>query len=1113
MSRLISSHDWSRSPLGPVSTWPQSLRTSLSILVESGYPMYIAWGADYVQFYNDAYRPILGSTKHPSALGESTRVTFAEIWPVIGPMFDAVMQSGRRTDVHDQLLPLDRNGYLEECYFDWSYSPIRDESGSVGGVFVTCSETTQRVLGERRLRLLRDLATLDDTDQKPEEALSSAVEVLSTDPDDIPFSCVYLLDGTGEAAHLVHASGLEDPRMLPEVCSPDDGPWPMAVGQLVPEGLAVSLNDLFPGREWPGEASEALLIPLLTSQDTPSAFIVLGISPRRALDEQYRSFFQLVAGQLARTLNDVRARAADRERARQLAELDRAKTAFFSNVSHEFRTPLALILGPVEELIRSPAIRADQREQLETVYRNGMRLLRLVNSLLDFARIEAGRVDATFEPTDLGSLTADVASAFRSAIERAGLRFVVESAPSEVTVYVDRDMWEKIVLNLLSNALKYTHTGDIRITTRVESTSYIVAVQDTGVGIPEHELPKLFTRFHRVAGVRGRTQEGSGIGLALVSELVHIHGGDVEVESIEGIGSTFTVRIPMGTDHLPQDRIGTPHTLSPTSFGSEPFLQEARRWSPDEAPASERTAEAPSTIADESSRRPAGPMGRTILIADDNADMREYLVRLLGTTYEIVAVSNGQQALEALTASQPDLVITDVMMPDMDGFELLRAIRTTHGDESIPVIMLSARAGEEARIEGIQAGADDYLTKPFSARELVARVDAQLRMAELRAEATTREREALERIHHAMQEAPAAICLLEGPDFVFTFANAKYRELTGGRPLIGLPVRVAFPDIEGQGFFELLDGVRKTGKPFVGSEIPVQLSHADDERQLYINLIYAPIRGADQAVESIFVLVNDVTNQVEARKVVEEARHAAEAAVHAREELLSIASHELRNPVAAIAGAAQMLRRSHDAGRLDSERLDRYASIIYTSSTHLARLTSDLLDVSRLERGHLSLRLEQVDFQAIVGTAVADLALGERRLEWHATVDHAPVKADPDRLRQVLTNLLENAIKYSPESSCIHVSLEPEADGYLLTIRDEGIGLPPGQHERIFEPFGRADNAAAAGIPGIGLGLYISRQIAEAHLGRLAADSAGLDEGTSLRLWLPASDGGAHLDD
>jgi signal transduction histidine kinase len=455
----------------------------------------------------------------------------------------------------------------------------------------------------------------------------------------------------------------------------------------------------------------------------PYGVLIAGVSPRRALDDRYRGFFELAADHISTAIANARALEEQRRRAEALAELDRARTAFFSNVSHEFRTPLTLMLGPLEDLLggRHGPVTDEQRAQHQIVYRNALRLLKLVNSLLDFSRIEAGRMQATFEPIDLAAVTIELASMFRSAVERAGLHLVVDCPPLSTPVHVDRGMWEKIFLNLLSNAFKFTLEGRITIRLRAAGDMVELDVADTGCGIPADELPNVFKRFHRVPGARARSHEGTGIGLALAQELARIHGGAITVNSVLGAGTTFTVAIRTGTAHLPQDRITTQPQATTLSVSA--FVDEADRWTP-------RDDETPGGAVSSSLA------GARVLVADDNADLRGYLARVLGKHWRVEAVADGEAALTAARRELPDLVVTDVMMPGLDGFALLRELRADERTRHVPVIMLSARAGEEARVEGLHAGADDYLVKPFSALELVARVQSQLLHRAAQAELT-----------------------------------------------------------------------------------------------------------------------------------------------------------------------------------------------------------------------------------------------------------------------------------------------------------------------------------------------------------------------------------------
>ena len=742
MAGRMRAADWSKTPLGPVEDWPQSLRVVLRILLTSRYAMWLGWGKELTFFYNDAYAPTLG-VKHPGALGRPTRDVWEEIWPAIGPRIDKVIRTGEATWDEGLQLFLERSGYPEETYHTFSYGPAPDDQGEIGGMLCVVTEDTERVIGERRLALLRELAA-DFAATNTEDEVCAALHLrIEARPEDLPFALVYLFDASFESARLVCAYGTRTASPVApasiHLAEADGSPWPAR--DLLARNGPVLVDDLrarfdeIPLGSWDKPARQAVLVPIARQgQERPAGFLVSAVNPYRSFDARYQGFLDLLAGQIAASLANARAYEEERRRAEALAELDRAKTAFFSNVSHEFRTPLTLMLGPLEEILARPdVLPSDDRRQLEVVHRNSLRLQKLVNMLLDFARIEAGRVRAVYEPTDLAAYTAELASNFRSASERAGLDLVVDCPPLPEPVYVDRDMWEKIVLNLVSNAFKFTFDGRIEVALRQAGPDVELTVGDTGTGVSADQIPHLFERFHRVEGARGRTQEGSGIGLALVRELVRLHGGDIRAESRLDEGSTFTVTVPRGTAHLPPDRIGTAGAQPAAAQGAISYVEEALRWLPD-SPDGDRSPNLPAAPGAQPMSGEGGDRPR-VLLADDNADMRDYVRRLLSGSYEVTAVGDGLAALRSARERTPDLVLSDVMMPGLDGFGLLREMRAAPALREVPVILLSARAGQEARVEGLAAGADDYLTKPFNARELLARVDGTLQLARLRQEA------------------------------------------------------------------------------------------------------------------------------------------------------------------------------------------------------------------------------------------------------------------------------------------------------------------------------------------------------------------------------------------
>jgi signal transduction histidine kinase len=757
MGEFVRSKDWSVTPLGPIDSWPQSLRTAVSICLASNFPISLAWGPQHIQIYNDGYWPICGG-KHPQSTGQDFSECWASAWPVIGEAFEHAL-SGVTSYLENQRMFLDRNGYLEETFFTFSFSPIRDESGGVGGLFHPVTETTTSMLAERRTRALRDLGAHAGKARTSEDVAALAAQTLAECALDVPFALLYYLGPEGTNARLMARIGaLPESLAIPTIDVGMQLPsvWPLF--EVARTGQAVPVNDLaarwggLPCGPYPEAAKSALALPITPpGSERPIAVLVAGVSTRLPLNEAYRAFFDLVASAVTSAIANARAYEEQRKRAEALAEIDRAKTAFFSNVSHEFRTPLTLMLGPLADELaeQSSPLPPERRARLETAHRNTLRLMKLVNTLLDFSRIEAGRLQASYEPVDLSAFTAELASVFRSAIERGGLTLTIDCPPLPEPLYIDRDLWEKIVLNLLSNALKHTFEGEIRVSLRWYTDHAELAVVDSGIGIPEAELPHVFDRFHRVKGARSRTHEGTGIGLALVQELVRAHGGDVQVKSREGEGSTFTVCVKAGHAHVPPERIVARTTQAATATRAAAHIQEALQWisgPPTAAALLDSPAEMAATAAVAGKTEMLGIPRPRILWADDNADMRDYVGRLLSQHYDVTAVADGTAALMAARAAPPDLVLSDVMMPGLDGFGLLRELRAEERTRTIPVVLLSARAGEESAIEGLHAGADDYLFKPFSARELLARVGTHLELARLRREgASELERQVRER--------------------------------------------------------------------------------------------------------------------------------------------------------------------------------------------------------------------------------------------------------------------------------------------------------------------------------------------------------------------------------
>ena len=1118
LGALMQTVDWAATPLGPVEGWPQSLRTTLDICLRSAFPMLLWWGPDAIQLYNDGYRPVLGD-KHPRSLGQSGPECWREIWPVIGPLYDEVLRTQRSTWSEDLLLLMNRAGFEEETYFTFSYSPVRDESGGIAGVLVTCVETTGRVIGERRVATLKELAARCADVHTPAGVAAAAAEVLAGAENDLPFSLIYLLDEHSESATLAASCGTEA-QFAPTLVPLADGAWPLGEAAAGRAPLATAI----PG----ADGGRALVVPLLEpARETPSGFLVAGLSARLAHGREYEGYVALVASHIAGGLNNARLHDQTRRRAEELAALDHAKTVFFTNVSHEFRTPLTLLLAPIGDLLDGQLgeVAPTQRTHLEMARRNALRLLKLVNTLLDFARIEAGRSDSVFEPVDLCRTTEDIASAFRSAFERAGLAFTIVCDPFEAPVYVDRDQYEKIVLNLLSNALKYTLDGSVEVRVGREGDQAVLTVKDTGVGIAREDLPHLFERFRRMRQPRARSIEGTGIGLALVHELVRQHGGSIAAESREGTGTTFRLALPLGFAHLPPERVFAARSLPSTALGAEPFVEEALRWL---------------ATADESPAQPSQPLAREqarVLVVDDNADMRTYVANLLRTTWAVETAADGDQALARIHADPPTLVLADVMMPGLDGFELLRCLREDPATRELPVVLISARAGEEARLEGLRAGANDYIVKPFTARALMGRVGNQLRIAaEHRARVETERRtvaqlEEIARLNVLLhrngslddilaQAAASAARLVSARMAAVSLGADRGRAeptttrylAPGFEPLAPLdqPVRAEAID---RLVREAKRPVRLTREemlrhpafrtPEGGVDLPVPPDgwlavplNGLDGRTLGVLQVAARESGdfTDEDEAILVQLAQTVAVAIETGRLIGE----LERSNGAKDELLGLVSHELRTPLTMLRGNANMLARQE--ARLSPGERTNALRDIERNAERLTETIENMLVLSRTGPGELE--MEPILLERAVREAMRE------HLRRHPGADvtlHVldvipPVLGQEPYVTQVVLNLLGNAAKYAPGAP-VAITLSAGDGRAEVEICDEGPGIASDELAQLFTPFFRGA-AHAAYVSGSGLGLTVCQRLVEAVGGEITVDSVP-GHGAAFRFTVP----------
>jgi len=1126
MAGRMRAFDWSGTDLGPPGKWPKELQAAVGICLMSRFPMKVWWGPRLTVFYNDAYRPFLGKAKHPAALGRSAWEAWPEIWDILGPMTERAITTGEASWSEDILMIIDRELPREEVYLTFSISPIpgQGEGDEVGGIFSAIIETTGKLVGSRRLDTLRELGIRGAQAQSVADTCRRCAEVLGGNPRDLPFAAIYTLDKAGATASLAASVGLQPGGWRPPALVSTQGVWPASWPPLLSflkERCARDVDDLgaeggdLPREPWPEPVRHAVILPIRAgAADHLAGVLVAGVSPRRPLDSAYRDFFDLVAGHIGSAMADARAFEAERGRAEALAELDRAKTAFFTNVSHEFRTPLTLMLGPLEEELQA---NPQSSQRLEVAHRNSLRLLKLVNTLLDFSRIEAGRWQAVYRATDLAGFTAELASLFRSAVENAGLRLEVRCPPLPLAMFVDRDMWEKILLNLLSNALKHTFQGgiDVSLAPGPRLPSGVpcarLCVQDTGVGIAQGELPHVFERFYRARGARSRTHEGAGIGLALVKELVKLHGGDIEVESVEGQGSRFTVRIPAGAAHLPPDQIGPGSASSPAA--ATVFLNEARQWLTE-----------PPMARGCSQRQADGEARPRVLLADDNADMREYLQRLLEVDYEVVATADGEAALAAALERRPDLVLTDVMMPRLDGFGLLGRLRSDPRTRTLPIILISARAGEEARVEGVTQGADDYLVKPFTARELLARVATHLALARARgemeaelcrsrqevedqvAERTLELRESEARLQGFIRHSTAAIAF-KGLDGRYLLINPRMEAALGrpSREILGRTDEDLFPP---EACAQARDRDQRGLGPRQDVQEEEQWTHGDGSTRHYLVTEF-PLVDALGQVWGLGVLAQDITERKRADRAILQSQKLESLGV-----LAGGIAHDFNNLLGAMQGNVELA--------MTESSLEQALPYLETLRGLMAKGSGLLRQLLAYSGGGKSsvrtLDLNQLveEMTHLLGTSISKKAT--IRLNLHP---HLPLmEADPAQIQQVVMNLVINASEaMGGQNGVITVATRPEevspADAVqedqpirpgphvVLEVSDNGCGMAPEVLKQIFDPF------FTTKFTGRGLGLAAIHGIIRGYRGSIRVSSLP-GRGSTFKLLFPAAQGRAE---
>lgn len=1107
MGQRIREFDWSSTSLGPVHTWPNSLKTCIRIMLTSRQPIWIGWGKDLIKFYNDPYKDIVAGM-HPWALGKPASIVWKAIWKDIGPMLDEVMFEHRGTYVESQLLFMERNGYPEETYYTFSYTPIPGDHGQTEGMICFNVDDTDRIISGRQLKTLTQLAQRLPDSKSIQEVISKTVDVLKQNPWDFPYAVFRTINGNKALLEMTTEFGEHYGKLNPAINLDDDDPLSEVLRRAVHTKQPQRFDDLaqafgeMPKGAWPSAPKNSLVIPITKSSNEAYGVIVVGLNPYRLFDDKYRGFFSLVSDQVSAAFASVHKLEEERKRAEALAEIDRAKTTFFSNISHEFRTPLTLLLAPVEDALNDPLLTDEHRLRMEVAYRNALRMQKLVNTLLEFSRIEAGRSEGKFCRVDICALTEDLASTFRSAIERSGMQLHVRCEKITGEVYVDPDMWERIILNLVSNAFKYSNHGEISIQISQSDNKVHVSVSDTGVGIPEDQLTSVFDRFYRVENTGGRSQEGTGIGLSMVKELVKLHHGTITVNSILHKGSTFTVSIPVGKDHLNQQQIVESGMEHSAFRHSTAFVEEAMKWIPSQT----QPVETPLPVVEHDDRN-------TVLLADDNADMRDYVRRLLSDQFRVITAKDGEEAYQKMLEYRPDLLLSDIMMPRLDGFGLLTKVRSHPDLKTVPVIFLSARAGEEAKVEGLDAGADDYLVKPFSARELLVRVSNHIRINQVR-------RETEMQFYQLFLSAPAIINIFKGPELRYELFHSKNKEIFGDVDFKGKRLEDAIPELKEQGVIDLIKSVYHEGRRIYESERKISIRNASGNLvDRYFNVIYQPWYDLKGNIQGVLNFAMDVTDLVVARLSVEESEkkyrdlsEKLEVIVEQRtselrrsnddlQQFAHVASHDLKEPVRKL---RTFINRLEDEFKtVIPERGLDYVNKMRQASSRMYSMIEGVLKYSSLAENLQE--MEQVDLNEVIASIEADLEVMINQKNAVLIRGNLPtIEGAHVLLYQLFYNLINNSLKFTVKPPEIIISsdlIKSDGKEYAeIRIRDNGIGFAQQYSNRLFNAFLRLNSKDR--FEGTGLGLALCKKIVERHHGTISAQGQE-EKGSTFTVVLP----------
>ncbi|KAL1410450.1 hypothetical protein Q8F55_004461 [Vanrija albida] len=1216
---MVMEKDWSKTGLGPMKKWPGALMSVVRLTMDSQSAALLLMKDrdnpnDNYFIYNDAFRP--KANAHPTWLTCRTSEFPPATWAPMAPLCARAYQGEvihRENDVFFQ--PYGDKVHFREVFNTWSYHPVWD-GDEVIAVYGQVMEVTKTVVAERQLRTTQLLVGELSGVRTTKDFYRTVTKCFDSNPRDAPFAICYSvkpvtfedeqygdsrrvrlslpvvpvelsLESTigvpdaHPAAPAKHKLSVQsrlgsfstDSRdsTMATVTLDADGWWPIAQALSTRQTIVVTdfaqLIQGFPMREWPEKSQHAVVIPLLndTSDAVPSGVIVLGLNPRRRITDQYTNWIQALRHSLSATLMSVQSAEEEQARVREKAKLERAKTLLVQSAAHEFRTPLTLIAAPLDELLRSQ-LRPAQRRLVKLADRNKRILQRLVDSLLDFSRIETGLISARFVRGDLGKFVHDIADIFKPTVQRAALAFVVEVEESPEPVAFDPTLIETVLSTFMSQALQYTQRGSVTLRLEYQTIADArwasISVIDTGSGVPPCLVNLVSSSLGSGAGTDADGAPGITFGLA--QEIMRLHDGDLSIEdrsaADEAQGSIFTARFPTYHDTASDDDRITVGGHSQRAAKDAMQLSPGSDDSGDDSMATKRSASLPPIPLMSGGWTDALLFDRSdvLLVVDNNREVRSVIKAIFSPFINVVEAADGEEALSMIRNSLPHLVLADLFTPQVSGYNLLLRLRADPAIKMVPVILMSTVNDEESHTNALVAGADDFVLKPFNARELLARVHLHMQMGKERVnlEAKFAQRETEARI--LGEYCPSGILRLAGNGKTVycnpAWVSASNQPLTDmyEDPLSWLQY------VESNDYYRMLElwqEVERGEVETVRAQWRWKTGRAMAGEFTRLDLV-------DPSLKGVLACTTDITDQEERLIEAERRRVEAEEQRNQQELLVDLTSHEIRTPVSAILQCSSLVKDNlgalvtqlqaasatgagfHPSSDLLLElRQDLVAlESIYQCGLVQERIAGDVLSLAQIQLEMLSVHEIEVDLRHEAGKLLSIFASEARMKDIQLELQfgdmfermgvHA-IKTDPVRLGQVVTNLISNAMRFTAASehrritvrydlawgapndeSClaprepgataspVHSPAVEDTTVFLYVgVTDTGPGMTPTEKAILFQRFQQGNKMIHTRYGGSGLGLFICKKLSELLGGHIEVETE-VGKGSTFRFYI-----------